>query len=139
MKKGDLGGWIEKEKNLSREDNCWVYGNAWVYGDARVSGDAKVCGNAMVFDDAKVFGDARVCGDARVSGNTWTKTPLHIHGTRHCLTNSKHGHITIGCRTETIEWWLSEEAEKFAKENGYSYGDIQEYKEYILLIKKVGF
>ena len=31
---GDIGGWIEKEENLS------VYGNAWVYGDAQVSGNA---------------------------------------------------------------------------------------------------
>ena len=32
VKVGDLGGFIEKEKNLS--------GDAWVYGDARVSGNA---------------------------------------------------------------------------------------------------
>ena len=38
---GDLGGWIEKEENLSQSGNAWVYGdarvsgNAWVYGDAR--------------------------------------------------------------------------------------------------------
>ena len=31
VKKGDLGGYIESESNLSQEDNCWVYGNAWVY------------------------------------------------------------------------------------------------------------
>ena len=31
---GDVGGWIEKESNLS--------GNAWVYGDAWVSGNAEV-------------------------------------------------------------------------------------------------
>jgi hypothetical protein len=80
-----------------------------------------------------------VFGNAKVSGDAWSKTPLHIHGTKHSVTNSKHGHITIGRKTETFDWWLSEEAEKFAKESGYSYGDICEYKEYILLIKKVGF
>ncbi len=37
--KGELGGWIEKEENLSQ-----VYGNAWVSGDAQVSGDARVSG-----------------------------------------------------------------------------------------------
>ena len=47
VKKGDLGGWIEKEENLSQEGNCWIDDNA------RVSGDAKV------FDDAWVFGDAQ--------------------------------------------------------------------------------
>jgi len=30
--KGQIGGWIEKEENLS--DNAWVSGNAQVYGDA---------------------------------------------------------------------------------------------------------
>ncbi len=39
---GDIGGWIEKEENLS------VSGNAWVYGNARVSGNARVYGNAWV-------------------------------------------------------------------------------------------
>ena len=37
--KGELGGFIEKEENLSQ-----VSGNAWVYGDARVSGNAQVYG-----------------------------------------------------------------------------------------------
>ena len=34
VKKGELGGFIEKEDNLSHS------GNAWVSGDAQVSGDA---------------------------------------------------------------------------------------------------
>lgn len=37
--KGELGGWIEKEENLSQNGNAWVCGNAWVYGNARVCGD----------------------------------------------------------------------------------------------------
>ena len=37
---GDLGGYIEKEENLSHD------GNAWVSGDARVSGDAGGSGDA---------------------------------------------------------------------------------------------
>ena len=52
VKEGELGGFIEKEENLSHEGNAWVCGNAEVYGDA------KVCGNAWVCGDAKVCGDA---------------------------------------------------------------------------------
>ena len=37
---GELGGYVEKEENLSHD------GNAWVYGDARVCGDAWVYGDA---------------------------------------------------------------------------------------------
>lgn len=46
VKKDDLGGFIEKEENLSHENNAWVSGNAEVSGNAWVSGDARVYGNA---------------------------------------------------------------------------------------------
>lgn len=36
VKIGDLGGWIEKEENLSHEGKAWVWGNAEVCGDAEV-------------------------------------------------------------------------------------------------------
>ena len=55
VKVGELGGWIEKEENLSHEGKAWVWGNAKVCGDAEVCGDAKVCGDANVCGDAKVF------------------------------------------------------------------------------------
>lgn len=42
VKTGDIGGYIEKEENLSQEGTCWVYGNAWVYDNAKVYGDAKI-------------------------------------------------------------------------------------------------
>jgi hypothetical protein len=37
VKAGDLGGWIEKEANLSHEEECWVSCNAWVYGDSKIN------------------------------------------------------------------------------------------------------
>ena len=46
VKKGELGGYVESERNLSQEGNCWVYGNAEVYDNAEVCGNAKVFGNA---------------------------------------------------------------------------------------------
>ena len=33
VKKGEKGGFIEKEENLSQEGNARVYGDAQVYGD----------------------------------------------------------------------------------------------------------
>jgi len=72
---GELGGWIENEKNLDQCGNAWVYGDAlvcgdaWVYGDALVYGDAQVCGDARVYGNARVCGYALVCGDAMVYGD----------------------------------------------------------------------
>ena len=42
VRKGDLGGFIEKEENLSHKGNCWIYNDTCVYGDARVYGDANI-------------------------------------------------------------------------------------------------
>lgn len=57
VKAGDLGGYIEKEENLSHMGNAWVSGNAQVFGDARVSGNAWVSGDAWVSGNAQVSGD----------------------------------------------------------------------------------
>ena len=98
VKAGDMGGWIESEKNLSHEGNAWVYDNARVSGDAlvcgnaRVFGDAEVCGNAEVRDNALVCGDAevrdnalvcgnaKVCGDAKVRDNALVCGNAKVHG-----------------------------------------------------------
>ena len=65
VKTGDLGGYVESEKNLSQENNCWVFGNARVYDNARVFG------NALVFGNARVFHNTLISDNARVYGNAW--------------------------------------------------------------------
>ena len=68
IKAGQLGGWIEKEENLSHEDTCWAYQNAKVYDNAVVKDNAKVFGEAMVFGYANIGGNAMVFGEAMVFG-----------------------------------------------------------------------
>ena len=55
VKAGELGGFVEKEENLSQDGNAWVYDSARVYDNARVYGDARVYGNACVCGDAWVY------------------------------------------------------------------------------------
>lgn len=73
VKKGDLGGFIEKEDNLSQQGRSWVGDNAKVYGNAQVYDDALVCGYAQVCEDALVCGYALVCDNAQVYGNVYTE------------------------------------------------------------------
>ena len=68
VEEGELGGYIEKEGNLSVYGDAWVYGNAWVSGDAEVYGNARVYGNAWVSGDARVYGNA----DYIVFKNHWS-------------------------------------------------------------------
>lgn len=82
-KEGELGGFIEKEENLSQE------GDAWVCGDARVFDDAQVCG------DACLKSDACHCGfDCFGSFNR------HTHA---YLTRDNAVEITCGCFRGSIE------------------------------------
>ena len=68
VKAGDLGGFIESEKNLDHDGDAWVTGVARIFGDAVVSDSARVSGAAWVTDDARVSGAAFVTGAALVSG-----------------------------------------------------------------------
>lgn len=43
VKKGDLGGYIEREENLSHSGNAEVYGNDWVYGNANITNNNDYC------------------------------------------------------------------------------------------------
>ena len=79
--KGDLGGLIAKESNLSHNGKCWVYskaeingnavvsGNAAVFGHAYVNGRAKIRGNAKVYDNAKILGNSDIRGNAEILGD----------------------------------------------------------------------
>lgn len=81
VKAGELGGWIENERNLSQGRNAWVKDDAVVYGKAQVFDSAVASGNAEVYGTAGiqefatvsgfsiVGGCATVCGSAKVTGN----------------------------------------------------------------------
>ena len=80
IKAGDLGGFIENERNLSHGGNAWVGGNAEVYGNAQVGGNARVSGDAWVEDNARVDGDAWVGGYARVNGDAQVVGDARVDG-----------------------------------------------------------
>ena len=65
VKKGELGGFVQSECNLSHQGNCWVYNDAKVFGNAVVSEDAQV------YNDARVYGNTRLIGNAQVYGSVY--------------------------------------------------------------------
>ena len=87
VKAGDLGGFIEKEENLSHEGNCWVYNNAKVY------------------DNAIIYGNAEIYGCAVIYNGKWDKSPLYIQGTKWAFYVSSENTITTGCQIQAFEEW----------------------------------
>ena len=95
---GDLGGYVESEKNLE------VFGDAWVSGNAKVYGDSKVSGNAWVSGDSKVSVNAWVSGDAQVCKNHEILWFSHVGSENGTLTVSKTENglfVSHGCFSGT--------------------------------------
>ena len=113
---GELGGWIEKEENLSQG------GNAWVGGNAQVSGNAQVRGNAWVGGDARVFSINHIL-------------TIGVIGSRDDFTTfyrDKDNEITVKCGC------FSGKIDKFLEKVAQTHGDskyAQVYKKAVELAK----
>ena len=111
---GDLGGWIESEKNLSQDGNAWVEGNATVSGNAWVEGNATVSGNAVVSgkEDYIVF-------------KNWWSSGRYFTWTR---SNNKW---KVGCFYGSGEELIAK-AYKDSEKSGREYERVVKYVESIL-------
>ena len=89
VKAGELGGYIESEKNLSHEGNCWVADDAQIYGNAQVCGDVYVSGDAKVYDDAVVLRNTQVSGHAKIYGNAKVSGHAKVYGNAKVFGNVK--------------------------------------------------
>jgi hypothetical protein len=116
VKKGELGGFVEKEENLEH------YGNAWVYGDAQVYGNAKVSGNQM-YATIKGFGsnyrdttffvtkDGNVCANCGCFSGTLEQFRKKVKET-HKDTEYAKEYLAIA---DLMEMHFKEELEKIKK------------------------
>lgn len=76
VNKGQKGGFVESENNLSQENDCWIANDAMVFDDARVSGYAEVAQNAIVCGRSKVANNALVYGQAFVEDSYIIDNPV---------------------------------------------------------------
>ena len=99
VKKGDLGGYIEKEENLSHNGNAWVYDKGIVCDNAVVRQNAIVLDNAIVRNQAIVYGNATIRGEAVVSGNALVKDSAMLCNSACAGANSivKGNSVMAGC------------------------------------------
>lgn len=151
IKAGDLGGWLEKEENLSHRGNCWVADNATVRGDARILDDAVVSGNATVYgraiirdgacvyDEALLYGNASICGNAQVYGDSTVYESAEVNDSAKIFGEAKvYGNAQI--YEDASIYGLAKVFEN-AKVHGFSSfgeriligsdGNIEEYRDYM--------
>ena len=98
---GDLGGFVESERNLSQEGSCWIFHEAIAAEDAVVAGDAQIRELAVIRGSSMVSGsavirhrsivednaivtagiveaDSRIAGNAKVIESPWTQAAPYI-------------------------------------------------------------
>jgi hypothetical protein len=57
IKKGEIGGFVEGEHNLSHDGGCWILEPAQVVGSSHVSGNARIAGPVRLNDGIHISGD----------------------------------------------------------------------------------
>lgn len=92
VRKGDLGGYLACEENLSQEGDCWVADNAAVLttdirvsDNAQIAGDARVyradgCNRAKIYGNARIEGRAHIIGAERICGNAYIGDDTYVSG-----------------------------------------------------------
>ena len=138
VEKGDMGGFIEKEENLSHEGYCWVYDNAWILDGAKVYKNAVISGNSLVFGDAlvhgyaKISGDSKVCGNAEVYGNALVCSDSKICEDAYVSSNDDYLVVSpIGSRRDTTTFFKCKD-ESIKVTCGCFIGTIDEFKDKVI-------
>ncbi len=108
ISKGDKGGFVESELNLSHKGNCWIYNDACVYDYAQVTENsnilenAKVCGHAQVYNSGCVCGESIVRGYAQVYHSAKVRDKALICDMAHIYGHSSVGGSSIVCDSTQI-------------------------------------
>lgn len=130
-KKGELGGYIESESNLSQK------GNAWVFHNARVYENACVCDNAFVFGEARIYGNAFVRDNSRIGDEAKVNGYVHIRGNGlfkgHAkIKKDKHYFIahSVGSEDGVLTAFASKKGIEITR--GCFLGTIQEFEEAVI-------
>lgn len=67
VNKGDIGGWVEHEGNLSQLDNCWIYDEGVAMNNTVIEGCVSV-NNSVIKGNTYIFGEKPVyINDSEIS------------------------------------------------------------------------
>ena len=132
--KGDKGGFVQSERNLSHLGNCWIFddskaiGNSHVYQNAVLSGNSIICDNAfatgfswifsrsivcekaLISDNARIYRNSVVCGNSFVAGDSWVTDFSRVEGKSEVAGNAEIRDALIKKSSDYIvfkNWWSS--------------------------------
>lgn len=93
-------------------------------------GDPVIIGNDVIIGK-----DAKIASDAIIGDEVKLITGIYINGSKHTITYTGNGTISIGCHNYTIGFWKDNYIQ-IGKNEGYSTKEIEEYYQYILIVEQ---
>ena len=82
LRKGDLGGFIEDQSNLSHLGTCWIFDDAMVYNKG------KIYDNSLIFNNVRVYNKSRCFGNSIISGQSLICNHSNCYGNCNIMDNS---------------------------------------------------
>jgi len=82
VEKGDIGGYVTSEKNLSQDGNCWVFDKAEMHNKSRLFDDAKM------YDESKMYNESKMLNFAEMYDNAEMHNESEMHNNSRMCKNA---------------------------------------------------
>lgn len=93
---GEYGGWVESERNLSQEGNCWITMEAKAYGYAEICDNAVLTCGAIACENSTIGNDTFVTDESVIRGFTYLFGNVEVSGESVIDGYARlHGHVMV--------------------------------------------
>ena len=88
IRKGDIGGYVENENNLSHKGNCWIYDDAKVMDDSIMYDYSRICDKSELHDDSRMYNYSKMYDYSELHNNSIMNDDSEMHDNSKMYGNS---------------------------------------------------
>ena len=79
IRKGDIGGFVENENNLSHKGNCWIYDDAKAMDNSIMYDNSRICDKSELHDDSEMYNYTRMYDYSELHNNSIMNDNSEMH------------------------------------------------------------
>ena len=79
IRKGDIGGFVENENNLSHKGNCWIYDDAKAMDNSIMYDNSRICDKSELHDDSRMYNYTRMYDYSELHNNSIMNDDSEMH------------------------------------------------------------
>ena len=119
IKRGDIGGYVENENNLSHEGDCWIYDDAKAMDNSAMYGNSAMYNNSRMYDNSEMYNNSTLKNKTRLYGKLVSSVDnfIEIQNPQGrlvtCVRKGDKVLYNVGCQgeidEETFRWRIENE------------------------------